>query len=385
MCIGCSRYLVGHDGGRGADVSTPSSALFRCLLAPLPLAWGQSKYIRCKQPAESLRCCRGADRCAPNIRVQWPRVRFRRGRVGPITARGALRCALLAAAAISPPIGRQTSTPKLWSAVQACGGAERRDSLYYYLVATRGRGADVPISVVVPAFNEEHTLSRCLGALVGQPADVVSDIVVVDNNSVDDTVLVAVDFAAQDDRVRVVHQKRPGVAAARQAGFDAASEPIIAGVDADTIVEPGWAAAIAAFFDRHPEVAAVSAPMVMRDLPLQGAYRRVQNRLIERAVQAGARGDTVSLPALTGANMALRATAWAAVRDHVSRRQDLFDDLDLSLCLVDNGSAIALAPGMTATVSGRRTLTSIAEFVRYALCVPRTYWFRGRRSAALLL
>ncbi|GAA2048136.1 glycosyltransferase family A protein [Williamsia deligens] len=242
----------------------------------------------------------------------------------------------------------------------------------------------MPISVVAPAFNEEHTLPRCLHALMGQPTDVVVDIVVVDNNSVDDTVRVATEIAAQDDRVRIVHEERPGVAAARRAGFDAASSSIIAGVDADTIVEPGWAESIEEFFDRHPAVSGVSAPMVMRDLPLQGGYRRLHDRLVERAVRAGARGGTVSLPALTGANMALRATAWAGVRDHVTERQDLFDDLDLSLCLADDGSAIALAPGMSATVSGRRTLAPVPEFVRYALCVPRTYWCHHRHLAAIL-
>ena len=240
------------------------------------------------------------------------------------------------------------------------------------------------ISVVIPAFNEESSLARCVRAVLAQSGGAVVEVIVVDNGSRDDTHAVAVALADGDSRVRVLREKVPGVAAARRAGFDAASESVIAGIDADTIVEDGWAQAIDGFFARHPATAAVTAPMVMRDLPLQRVYRRAQQRFVQRAVDADAAGATVGIAALSGANMAIRARAWKLVRDHVSLRRDVFDDLDLSLCLTEAGLSIAVAPGMQATVSGRRTLTSVAEHLRYAACVPRTYRMHHRSAAAIL-
>lgn len=106
------------------------------------------------------------------------------------------------------------------------------------------------ISVVVPARDEEKTLPVCLAALRRQS---VSDfeLIVVDSASTDSTSEVARAHGA-----KVVRVDKPGLARARQAGFEAASGEIVATTDADSLPPPEWLARLkAALVD--PEVVGV--------------------------------------------------------------------------------------------------------------------------------
>src|SRR3990167_9148920 len=92
------------------------------------------------------------------------------------------------------------------------------------------------ISVVVPAFNEEKYLSRCLESFKQQdyPKEKF-EVIVVDNNSTDKTPKIAQSYEA-----RLVGCQVRGVAVSRQAGGQAAKGEIIAGTDADTVVSTNW-------------------------------------------------------------------------------------------------------------------------------------------------
>jgi len=91
------------------------------------------------------------------------------------------------------------------------------------------------ISVIVPARNEAPAITACLSALVAQDIDAAFEIIVVDNGSSDDTARVASAFP-----VTVLREPRPGRAAARNAGIEAASGAILAFTDADCIPAESW-------------------------------------------------------------------------------------------------------------------------------------------------
>lgn len=238
----------------------------------------------------------------------------------------------------------------------------------------------VDISVVLPAHNEIDGIEQCVRRIMDQERP-VDEIVVVDNNSTDGTPDKVRELAAEDPRVRLVSETRPGVAYARYAGFAAARGDIIASIDSDTLVGPSWSSALEEAF-RHPEVVAGSGPLIMHDLPFQDRFRRRNERLSRRAQKGIEAGRPLRLPALSGANSAIRQDAWREIADEVSYRKDLFEDLDRSLLLQDHGHSVVLLPGLDATVSGRRLLAGPRSFLRYAACAPRTYAFRGRRGMA---
>lgn len=237
------------------------------------------------------------------------------------------------------------------------------------------------ISVVIPAFNEAAVIDDCLRRLSRQ-GDEVREILVVDNGSTDGTAERVRALGADDPRIRLLHEPTPGVAHARYSGFAESRGEIIASIDSDTLVGPGWALALATTFRDHPEVMAGTAPMVMWDLPCQHWYRR-RNRSLEIAARDGlARGRPRHSTGLSGANSAIRRRAWEDIADEVSVRSDVFEDLDRWLLLRRHGHRTVIVPGMSAVVSGRRLLSGPRAFLRYAACAPRTYAMHGHRAMA---
>ncbi len=114
------------------------------------------------------------------------------------------------------------------------------------------------ISVVIPTYNEERYIGRCLKSLVNQTLHREEfEIVVVDGGSEDRTVELAEGYADA-----VIHQKSEGVGGARNDGVDRARGEIIATTDADIILPEEWLARICADFDSNRRVVAVYGPII---------------------------------------------------------------------------------------------------------------------------
>jgi lipopolysaccharide/colanic/teichoic acid biosynthesis glycosyltransferase/GT2 family glycosyltransferase len=125
------------------------------------------------------------------------------------------------------------------------------------------------ISVIVPAYNAETTLERCLVALQGQSAaDTVYEIVVVDDGSTDCTAEIA-----RQQGVRLIRQANAGPAAARNLGAQWAWGDILLFSDADCEPAPDWLQGMLEPF-RDPELVGV-----------KGTYKTRQRELVARFVQ----------------------------------------------------------------------------------------------------
>jgi glycosyltransferase involved in cell wall biosynthesis len=112
------------------------------------------------------------------------------------------------------------------------------------------------ISVVITTYNRADLLSATLQGLFAQEAAGVRyEIVVVDNNSTDNTRDVVQSFCARGGPVlRYVFEPRQGVSQGRNAGVAAARASIIAFTDDDVAPRPGWIANIKRAFDEHKQV-----------------------------------------------------------------------------------------------------------------------------------
>ena len=93
------------------------------------------------------------------------------------------------------------------------------------------------VSVVIPAYNAEATISDTLRSVRSQTHRNL-EILVVDDGSVDDTRAIVEAHLAVDGRVQLIAQENRGVAAARNAGWQAARSELIAFVDADDLWAP---------------------------------------------------------------------------------------------------------------------------------------------------
>jgi glycosyltransferase involved in cell wall biosynthesis/peptidoglycan/xylan/chitin deacetylase (PgdA/CDA1 family)/cyclopropane fatty-acyl-phospholipid synthase-like methyltransferase len=97
--------------------------------------------------------------------------------------------------------------------------------------------SDDLISVVVPARENAGTIEATVNSILAQSHRNL-EIIIVDDGSGDGTLEKAEALAALDDRIRVISQGRAGVAAARNAGWQAAGGRAVAFVDADDTVAP---------------------------------------------------------------------------------------------------------------------------------------------------
>lgn len=93
------------------------------------------------------------------------------------------------------------------------------------------------ISVIVPVYNVEPYLRKCLDSIVGQTYENL-EIILVDDGSPDHCGAICDEYAAKDSRITVIHQENGGVAAARNVGLRTASGDWLGWVDPDDSIEP---------------------------------------------------------------------------------------------------------------------------------------------------
>jgi glycosyltransferase involved in cell wall biosynthesis len=126
----------------------------------------------------------------------------------------------------------------------------------------------VRLSFVIPAYNEERYLPACLESILAQTRDLADgvEIIVVNNASSDRTREVALSYPG----VTVVDEMRKGLPWARQAGFAASSGELIANVDADSRLTPGWVKQVLDTFGeaerKGKSLVALSGPVEYYDL-----------------------------------------------------------------------------------------------------------------------
>ena len=113
----------------------------------------------------------------------------------------------------------------------------------------------VAISIVIPAYNEEKLIGRCLTSLKNQQFTRPYEIIVVNNNSTDATEKIARSFG-----VKVIHEPQQGVVFARQRGLLFAHGAIIAGADCDSEYPPDWLEKIYNHFASNTRVVAAGGP-----------------------------------------------------------------------------------------------------------------------------
>lgn len=98
------------------------------------------------------------------------------------------------------------------------------------------------ISIIIPVYNKEKFLSRCFDSILNQISmyDNRFEIIVVDDGSTDDSLLIANSYAARCPLFRIIKQENMGVSIARNVGIDAAAGKYVVFLDADDeLIEHG--------------------------------------------------------------------------------------------------------------------------------------------------
>lgn len=106
------------------------------------------------------------------------------------------------------------------------------------------------ISIIVPAYNAQDFISRCIESIQKQTYKEL-DIVIVDDGSTDDTALICGKLAADDSRIRVITKTNGGVSSARNTGLDNAQAENIMFVDSDDWIEADYCENMLAYAENY--------------------------------------------------------------------------------------------------------------------------------------
>lgn len=96
---------------------------------------------------------------------------------------------------------------------------------------------NVLVSIIVPVYNVEAYLRRCVDSILEQTYHNL-EVILVDDGAKDSSGTICDEYAARDLRVRVIHKENGGLSSARNAGIDIASGDYLEFVDSDDWIEP---------------------------------------------------------------------------------------------------------------------------------------------------
>ncbi len=176
------------------------------------------------------------------------------------------------------------------------------------------------VSVVIPTYNEEKYIGKCLGSLINQ-TDAPDEIIVVDNNCTDKTVEIAQKFNA-----KIVKEENQGMIYARNAGFDNAKYELLARTDADVILPSDWISKIKENF-KDQSLGALSGPAYYYNLPKKLQVSHFPSLYFFKIISLLIKTDC-----LFGPNMILRKLVWEKVRKEVCLNdKKAHEDIDLTM------------------------------------------------------
>lgn len=124
---------------------------------------------------------------------------------------------------------------------------------------------EVLISVVVPVYNVEHYLKKCVDSICHQTYRNL-EIILVDDGSTDCSGSLCDEFATSDSRIRVIHKSNGGLSDARNAGMELASGEWWMFVDSDDYIAPDTVETLLlAAVENHCEIAVCNMMRIYED------------------------------------------------------------------------------------------------------------------------
>lgn len=232
------------------------------------------------------------------------------------------------------------------------------------------------ISVVIPAYNEEQFISLCLEGLFKQKTNRKFEVIVVDNNSTDNTAKKANEYKKKLN-LKVIFEKQKGRGSARFTGFKQAQGDIILSTDADTVVPDNWIERILSVFESDKRVDAVT-----------GTCQTFDNSFLKNVLFNFNQPNIMRIYRLflghyflSGFNFAIRKSTYLK-SGGFDPSLNANEDIDLSI-KVSKIVKIKFLPSLPVTVSGRRFQNG---FIKALVSYTKTFtsYFLLKRKDAYL-
>ena len=132
------------------------------------------------------------------------------------------------------------------------------------------------ISAIVPVYNVEEWLERCVNSLLGQTYHNL-EIILVDDGSTDGSPALCDRYAEREERVRVIHKQNGGLSSARNAGVEAATGDYVTFIDSDDWLEGNtYEYAVSLLKERQADVVQYNYVMVRDEGPVSQPKEKIE-------------------------------------------------------------------------------------------------------------
>lgn len=201
------------------------------------------------------------------------------------------------------------------------------------------RPDQVPVTVIIPAYNASGTIRSCLNAVLSQKV-APAEVIVVDDCSTDGTPEIAGSFTG----VRIISTvSNAGPALARNLGAGASTRELLLFVDADVVIPEDTVPSIWDIMDEHPEVSAVQA-LYSPVCPAENASSRYQNFYYHYHLK---NCDTERSAVFATYCAGIRKSAFLSIGGFdTSIPEPTVEDEELGYGLVDRGGRILIEHGL---------------------------------------
>lgn len=252
---------------------------------------------------------------------------------------------------------------RVWRVASVLKGSARRPRAS----AARPSGGPAPVSVLVPARNEERAVGACVESLVAQTYPHL-EIVAVDDGSSDRTPAILADLARRDPRIRVLRVDGPapgwtGKSFVLASGVALARGRWLCFTDADTVHAPGSIAHAVGFAEAHG-LALLS--LTSRQLTVSFWERVIQPvvfGLLDQWFPLTRVSDPASpVAAANGIFILVARDVYEAVGGHRAVAGEVLEDVGLARRVKATGARIAFVDG--ADLVAARMYTSLGEIRR---------------------
>jgi len=210
------------------------------------------------------------------------------------------------------------------------------------------------LTIVIPAYNEQHQLGACLDSITAQ-TEVPDEVIVVDNNSTDQTCEIAKKYSF----VKLLKEKRQGIVFARNKGFNSAKSQLIGRIDADTILSPDWVSSVKSHYIKagSPLNYSATGPSAFQN----GKTRHLWYPL-HRVFYFWSSRALMGHNTLSGSNMFITRALWNSVQQNVCLRTDIHEDMDLALHINSLGVNINFIKTAKNSMAGRKVLYKLKNY-----------------------
>lgn len=237
---------------------------------------------------------------------------------------------------------------------------------------------NMEISFIIIAYNEEKYIEQCVRSVFLQRNAPSYEVIVVDNNSTDNTYNIV---RSKFPQARLVRESKQGMSNARNRGAKEARGALLVFLDADDIAPQDYGKKILAYFAKNPKCVGISGPSKFYDLPKRYKFVEFVDFKILYPMVGELFLKTLSKKGalFNGANIAVKKWAFEKIGGFTTSIVFYGEDADLAQRLMKHGK-IAFLQNIWVFSSARRLLKGnpVREGLRYVF---NYLWFFMKKKS----